>query len=36
MQSVRYLHAEGVRDIREVGAGNVLTRLVQQVLRDAK
>jgi malonyl CoA-acyl carrier protein transacylase len=34
-QSIRYLIAHGVTDFRELGPGNVLTRLVQQVRREA-
>lgn len=33
-RSVRYLFAQGVKDIREIGPGNVLTRLVQQIQQD--
>lgn len=33
-QSVRYLLAHGVKDLREIGPGNVLTRLVQQIQQD--
>lgn len=33
-RSIRYLLAQGVNDIREIGPGNVLTRLVQQIQQD--
>jgi trans-AT polyketide synthase/acyltransferase/oxidoreductase domain-containing protein len=35
VQSIRYLLAQGVTDFRELGPGGVLTRLVQQVHREA-
>jgi malonyl CoA-acyl carrier protein transacylase len=31
LQSVRYLAARGVREFQELGPGNVLTRLIQQI-----
>lgn len=34
-QTVSYLISQGVSDFKEVGPGNVLTRLVQQVQKDA-
>jgi malonyl CoA-acyl carrier protein transacylase len=34
VQSIRYLLTQGVSEIREVGPGNVLTRLVQQIQQD--
>jgi malonyl CoA-acyl carrier protein transacylase len=33
-ETVRYLLAHGVKDFKEVGPGNVLTRLVQQIQRE--
>lgn len=33
-KSVRYLLSQGVAEIREIGPGNVLTRLVQQIQQD--
>jgi malonyl CoA-acyl carrier protein transacylase len=33
-QSVRYLLAQGVTDLKETGPGNVLTRLIQQIQQD--
>jgi malonyl CoA-acyl carrier protein transacylase len=34
-QSIRYLAAQGVKEFKELGPGNVLTKLVQQIHKEA-